>query len=107
SAPRRTERGRRDLAAVAPVRLFAAVVPPDAALDHLAAFLDVRRSAASFRWTSPEQVHVTLAFLEQCPDHALDELGDRLASAAARRTAFTTRISGGGAFPDAARARVL
>lgn len=84
-----------------------ALVPPEGAREHLEEFLDPRRDAAAFRWTAPEQVHVTLAFAEDVPERALDDLGDRLERAAAKRTAFDTRIAGGGAFPNAARARVL
>jgi 2'-5' RNA ligase len=89
------------------VRLFVAVRPPAEATAHLDDFLDVRRSAAAFRWARPEQVHVTLAFLGDVPDYRYDELADLLAQTAARRTPFTTRIAGGGAFPNAAAAKVL
>jgi 2'-5' RNA ligase len=89
------------------MRLFAALVPPERALDDLDDFLEVRREAGPFRWTQPDQVHVTLAFLADVPERSLDELVERLGRAAARRTAFETAIAGGGAFPDAARARVL
>ena len=44
------------------LRMFAAVVPPDHAVEHLAAFLEPRRDAAAFRWASPEQFHVPVAF---------------------------------------------
>lgn len=87
--------------------MFVALVPPEHAIEDLDAFLDVRREAGAFRWTLPEQVHVTLAFCEDVPERALDDLVERLARAARRRTPFTTRITGGGAFPNAARARVL
>ena len=40
-------------------------------------------------------------------ERRLDELVERLGRAAARRTAFETRVAGGGAFPNAGRARVL
>ena len=89
------------------MRMFVALVPPESTLEHLEEFLDPRRDAAAFRWTAPEQVHVTLAFAEDVPERSLDDLGDRLERAAAKRTAFDTRITGGGAFPNAARARVL
>jgi RNA 2',3'-cyclic 3'-phosphodiesterase len=89
------------------MRLFAALIPPERALEDLDEFLDVRREAGSFRWTQADQVHVTLAFLAEVPDRSLDELVERLGRAAGRRTAFTTAIAGGGAFPDVARARVL
>jgi 2'-5' RNA ligase len=89
------------------MRLFAAVIPPQSALEDLDTFLDVRREAGAFRWTAIDQVHVTLAFLADVPDRSLDELVERLDRAAGRRTPFPTAITGGGAFPDAARARVL
>jgi len=89
------------------MRMFVAVVPPMEAVEDLDTFLAVRREAAAFRWTLPEQFHVTLAFLERVADRHLDELVERLTRAAKRRTPFRTRIVGGGAFPDAATARVL
>jgi 2'-5' RNA ligase len=76
-------------------------------VDHLDTFLEVRREAAPFRWTTTEQLHVTLAFLADVPDRKLDDLVERLARAAARRRAFETAMAGGGAFPNVARARVL
>ena len=44
------------------MRLFVALVPPSEAVEHLDAFLAVRREAAAFRWSLAEQLHVTLAF---------------------------------------------
>lgn len=89
------------------MRLFAALVPPAEALDHLDAFLDVRREAGELRWVQADQVHVTLAFLAAVPDRKVDDLVERLGRAAARRTAFETAIVGGGAFPNVVRAKVL
>ncbi len=88
-------------------RMFVAVRPPATIVEHLDEFLAVRRDAAAFRWAQPEQLHVTLAFYETVADRHLDELVERLERAAARRTSFTTRIAGGGAFPNPRRARVL
>ncbi len=87
--------------------MFAAVVPPPEAVEHLDGFLEVRRSAGAFRWAAAEQLHVTVAFLADVPDRRLDDLVERLARAAARRTSFETAVAGGGAFPNAARARVV
>ncbi|MGB0101623.1 MAG: RNA 2',3'-cyclic phosphodiesterase [Nocardioides sp.] len=89
------------------MRLFAALIPPEEAVEHLEAFLDVRRAAAPLRWADAEQFHVTVAFLAEVEERRLDDLVEGLARAAARRTAFTTAVAGGGAFPDAGRARVL
>lgn len=88
-------------------RLFAALVPPPEAVEHLDAFLEVRRGAAPYRWATSEQLHVTLAFYAEVEERRLDDLAERLARTAARRIAFETAIAGGGAFPNAGRARVL
>jgi RNA 2',3'-cyclic 3'-phosphodiesterase len=89
------------------MRMFAAVVPPTEVVEHLDAFLEVRRSAGAFRWATAEQLHVTVAFLADVPERTLDDLLERLARAAARRTRFETAVAGGGAFPNAARARIV
>jgi len=89
------------------MRMFVAVVPPEYVLEHLDEFLEPRREAGAFQWTLPEQLHVTLAFLGSVADRHLDDLGDALERAATRRTPFDARLTAGGAFPDAARARVL
>jgi 2'-5' RNA ligase len=88
-------------------RMFVAVQPPTEAVEHLDEFLDVRRDAADFRWATIEQMHVTLAFLAAVQERRVDDLVERLARAAARRSAFDTRITGGGAFPGPMDARVL
>src|SRR6476469_4185351 len=89
------------------MRMFAAVVPPAEVVGHLDAFLEVRRAAGAFRWVAAEQLHVTVAFFADVPDRKLDDLLARLARAAARRTRFEAAVAGGGAFPNAARARVV
>jgi RNA 2',3'-cyclic 3'-phosphodiesterase len=90
------------------MRMFVAVVPPQEATDDLAEFLAPRQEAEpGFRWTAPEQWHLTLAFMAQVADRHLDDLVARLERAAARRTAFPLRLAGGGAFPGPSRAKVL
>ena len=88
--------------------MFAAVIPPEAALDDLGEFLGPRQEAGpGLRWTVPEQWHLTLAFMPDVADRHLDDLSARLTRAAARRTPFEARLTGGGAFPNPARAKVL
>ncbi|GAB3686974.1 RNA 2',3'-cyclic phosphodiesterase [Angustibacter aerolatus] len=90
------------------MRVFVALVPPPEAVEHLEAFLDVRRDAdADLRWSRPEQWHVTLAFAADVRERVLDDLVDGLSEAAGRRPALDLAVAGGGAFPDAASARVL
>lgn len=89
------------------MRLFAAVTPPSAAVEHLDSFLEVRREAAPLRWVPAEGWHLTLAFMGEADPWRLDELGERLERAAGRRTRFELALAGGGAFPNVARAKVL
>jgi 2'-5' RNA ligase len=84
--------------------MFVAVVPPDEALADLDAFLEPRRGAGDFRWAAIDQLHVTVAFLAEVPDRALDDLEARLERAAKRRTAIATALVGGGAFPSVGQA---
>ena len=94
-----------------PMRMFAAVVPPQDVLEELEEFLGPRQEAgpesAPFRWTRPESWHLTLAFMAEVPERSLDDLLERLGRAGSRRDPFTLRIAGGGAFPNPSRAKVL
>ena len=87
--------------------MFVAVIPPEAVLDELEEFVGPRRDLSPFRWTQPGQWHLTLAFAEHVPDRAYDELVTRLADAARKRRPTEARITGGGAFPHAGKAKVL
>ncbi|MGH9187070.1 MAG: RNA 2',3'-cyclic phosphodiesterase [Acidimicrobiales bacterium] len=57
------------------MRLFVAVLPPDAVLDRLAA-VPPRPDRAGVRWTSRDQWHITLRFLGELADAV--ELAERL-----------------------------
>lgn len=87
--------------------MFAALRPPDAAVEDLDSFPEPRRSAAPYRWAARDQLHVTLAFYAEVEERRLDDLVERLGRAAARRPALRLAVAGGGAFPGVARARVL
>jgi 2'-5' RNA ligase len=88
-------------------RMFVAVIPPDEVVEHLEEFLAPRREAAPFRWTVPEQFHLTLAFSANVPDRSYDDLLARLERAARKRSPMQARVAGGGAFPNVGRAKVL
>lgn len=89
-------------------RLFAALVPPLGAIEHLEDFLAPRVDAApDLRWSQPHQWHVTLAFAAAVPDWALDELAERVAATAARHRLSAAAIAGAGAFPHPDAARVI
>ena len=90
------------------MRLFVAITPPEEAVAHLDEFLDVRRDAGEgWRWSAPDQWHLTLAFCADFPERRLDDLEERLERAAAKRRSVEARLAGGGAFPSVSRARVL
>lgn len=89
------------------MRAFVAVYPSAEAVEHLDAFLDIRREAGTFRWAPPEQWHLTLAFFADVPDRSFDALVDGLDAAIRKRSAQTAVIAGGGAFPHIGRAKVL
>lgn len=84
-----------------------ALVPPAHVSENLEEFLAPRREAAGFRWTLPEQWHLTLAFCAAVPDRVLDDFAERLGRAAAKRRPMTARVAGGGGFPHPSGAKVL
>ena len=87
--------------------MFVAVQLPEAAVEDLEAYVAPRRESAPFRWTLPEQWHVTLAFLDDVPDRVVDDLVERLGRAARKRSPMEARVAGGGAFPHVGKAKVL
>lgn len=89
------------------MRCFVAALPPPEVLEDLDDFLEPRRGVAPFRWSAPEQVHLTFAFVANLPVRRLDDLVERLERAASRRRPVRTAVSGGGAFPHVAGAKVL
>lgn len=89
------------------MRIFLALRPPSEEVDRLDDFMDVRRGAGPFSWTSAEQFHLTVAFLPDVPEYRLDQVIEAAADAAERRAQFDLCLGGGGAFPDPARAKVL
>lgn len=89
---------------MAAVRCFVAVVPPPEVLAPLVRAVAPLRTLPA-TWVPPERLHVTLAFLGEVADP--EPYAAALAPAVAEVAAFPLRIRGGGAFPRAARARVL
>ncbi len=62
------------------MRMFAALVPPEHVVEDLAEFLEPRVEVEpGFRWTTPEQWHVTVAFMGNVHERNLDDLVERLA----------------------------
>lgn len=93
------------------MRAFVAVLPPIGVVDQLTSFLEPRRDAlaprGTWRWTRPEHLHLTLAFLPELDEWREEELGQEGMRWAARVPPLTLRLAGAGAFPDPGAARVL
>jgi RNA 2',3'-cyclic 3'-phosphodiesterase len=83
------------------MRLFVAVLPPPAAVEHLADAVGrlyvVRAGAGAIR---PELWHLTLAFLGEVEEQRLAPISARLAEAATAGRSGTVRIAGGGRFGE-------
>lgn len=87
------------------MRLFVAVRPPEAVLEHLErALAGVAELAdgGGVRWSAPENRHLTIGFFGEVPDGAIDELVNALDEATREATSFRLRLQGAGVF--AARA---
>jgi 2'-5' RNA ligase len=90
------------------MRLFVAVGVPVHAADELDdAVAPLRLSWPALRWTGRDAWHVTLAFLGEVSETVSPRLMPRLERAAARHPCLPVFLGGAGAFPGAARARVL
>jgi 2'-5' RNA ligase len=78
-------------------RLFIAVIPPAQVIDAMEALVGPRReSVAGWRWSRPENWHITLAFLGDVDDDRRDALSEHLDTITAHQ--FQVRLGGAGAF---------
>ena len=91
------------------MRAFVAVFPPlEVRETALSGALEaVRRSGDKVRWTRPENVHLTLKFLGDIREEALNDLCAALEETCRHYAPFDVGLTGLGAFPSARRARIL
>jgi len=91
------------------VRVFVAVFPPlEVRKTALSGALEaVRRSDDKVGWVRPENVHLTLKFLGDIREEALNDLCAALEETCRHHTPFDVGLTGLGAFPSARRARIL
>jgi 2'-5' RNA ligase len=83
------------------MRLFAAVLPPDDVIQHLADAVAPLRglpAGQGLRWTVPANWHLTLAFYGEVDEERLPALRERLARAAAHTAPFALSLAGAGQF---------
>jgi len=84
------------------MRLFTAIELPDDVKRELAR---LRVDIPGARWVPVDQIHLTLAFLGEVEEAAIERLTEKLARIQAPE--FQLRFSGTGCFPDHSRPRVL
>jgi len=88
------------------MRLFIALDIDDAVRERIALFVDgVRKFAPDARWMRPESLHVTLKFIGEQPDGAVEKIEQELATISAGTTEI--KLSGYGFFPTATSPRVF
>jgi 2'-5' RNA ligase len=89
-------------------RTFIAVVVPEALGQKLARLQTLLApDVPGVRWVAASPFHLTLAFLGDVADTDLNEVCGAAAAAAAAVESFELRLEGLGAFPNAARPRVV
>jgi 2'-5' RNA ligase len=88
------------------MRLFIALDIDDAIRERISRFVDgVRNFAPDARWISPESLHVTLKFIGEQPDAAVETIPQKLAGVSAATAEI--HFCGYGFFPTTKSARVF
>jgi 2'-5' RNA ligase len=87
-------------------RLFTCVELPTEFLSSLNRIQECL-NVPSARWTRPEQMHITIAFLGDLAIEGQKALTQVVGEAAAQEQPFDAQISGIGAFPDFRKPRVI
>ena len=83
-------------------RLFVAIVPPPDIIDRL---VDIQWGVRRARWTSPDQLHLTLRFVGEVRDDEAAALEQALRRVPGRP--MTLQVKGVGYFPPKGPARAL
>jgi len=90
------------------LRLFWGVRIPAPLKAGLAAIQDrLKEAGADVKWVEPENFHLTVRFLGAVAPERVEVITCAVRRAAATLAGFELRLAGGGAFPGAARPRVL
>ncbi len=90
------------------MRLFIAVAADEEVKAAAAAAVArLRRTAASFRWVDPRDMHTTLRYFGATPEERLPEIQELMARAAAALPPFEIVYGGVGAFDSPEEARVV
>jgi 2'-5' RNA ligase len=88
------------------MRLFIALDIDDAIRERIARFVEgVQGFAPDARWTKPESMHITLKFIGEQPEPAVEQI--KLALRSVNASATEIHFRGFGFFPTAKSARVF
>ena len=88
------------------MRLFIALDIDDAIRERIARFIEgVSGFAPDARWAQPESLHVTLKFIGEQPESAVEQIKQALSGISA--SAIAIEFRGYGFFPTAKSARVF
>jgi 2'-5' RNA ligase len=103
---------RERLEAATGRRLFVAIPIPSAAREGIVAVVDAVRAAGDpnvrdVRWVRLDGLHLTVRFLGPTDEERVAEVATAVDRTAAAIEPFDVVVSGGGAFPSAARPRAL
>jgi len=89
------------------MRTFVAVFPPRESGEALSQASHDLPANRDFRLVGPEKIHLTLKFLGEVAEDALDRVKQALEPVRERHEPFEITTSGLGAFPSRRRARIL
>lgn len=91
-----------------PLRLFIAVDPPPALRQEIADAVAIARARLSgFRWTPPENLHLTLRFLGEVAADRQGEVEEGIAALVPGWRPLLLNVTAWGAFPGLKQARVV
>ena len=90
------------------IRSFIAVELPDMIREEIAKVQSVlKRAGGDVRWVRPESVHLTLKFLGDVEEDAVEPLIEAAARAVAPHPVLDLSLKGIGVFPDRRKLRVV
>lgn len=89
-------------------RLFIAIeVPPQVKAIAAGAKALLEQEVKEARWVAPDNVHLTLRFLGDCPDEQVESISAGLRQAITDKAVFHCETTSFGTFPGGKHARIL